>query len=95
MTGICPDCGRSWDDVRRGGRLGCPSCWDAFRQELSEVVTGMHGSDRQPGEEDLQTQIRLRKRRLLEEDLRSALASEDYARAGQVRDLLRSESETA
>jgi protein-arginine kinase activator protein McsA len=62
---------------------------------LSEVVTGMHGSDRQPGEEDLRTQILQRKRKLLEEELRSALACEDYALAGQVRDLLRAEGEAS
>ncbi len=94
MTGICPDCGRSWEDVRRGGRLGCPSCWDAFRRELSEVLEGLHGSDRQPEEEDLASQVRNRRRRVLEDALRNALSSEDYTEAGRLRDLLKGQEES-
>lgn len=93
MSGICPDCGRSWDDARRGGRLGCPGCWDAFRQELTEVVVGLHGSDRQPVDEDLPSQVRERRRLRLEEELRLALAQEDYVRAGRLRDQLRLETD--
>ena len=91
MSGICPDCGRSWEDARRSGRLGCPGCWDAFRQELSEVVLGLHGADRQPQEEDLPSQIRERRRKTLEDELKQALALEDYAKASQLRDQLRTE----
>ena len=93
MSGICPDCGRSWEDARRGGRLGCPGCWDAFRQELTEVVVGLHGSDRQPVDEDLRSQVRERRRKQLEDDLRQALAHEDYVQAGRLRDQIRVESE--
>ncbi len=89
MSGICPDCGRSWEDTRRSGRLGCPGCWDAFRQELSEIVIGLHGADRHPLDEDLGSQLRGHRRRGLEEELRQALLQEDYVRAGQLRDLLR------
>ena len=89
MSGICPDCGKTWEDARRSGRLGCPGCWDAFRQELSEVVMGIHGADRQPDEEDLQNKVRERRRRLLEDELRQALSQEDYGKASQIRDQLR------
>ncbi len=95
MTAICPDCGRSWEDARRGGRLGCTGCWDAFRQELSTVVSELHGSDRQPDDEELATQLLERRRRNLEEELRQALALEDYALAGRIRDQMRNELEGA
>ena len=91
MNGICPECGRNWENARRSGRLGCPACWDAFRRDLSEILEGFHGSDRQPVEEDLESQVRDRKRRDLEDGLRQALALEDYAKASQLRDQLRSE----
>lgn len=91
MSGICPDCGRTWEDARRSGRLGCPACWDAFRQELTEVVEGLHGSDRQPVDANLDVQVKDRKRRTLEDELRQALAQEDYAKASQLRDRMRTE----
>jgi protein-arginine kinase activator protein McsA len=60
---------------------------------LTEVVVGLHGSDRQPVDEDLQSQVRERRRRQLEDDLRQALAQEDYVQAGRLRDLIRVESD--
>lgn len=54
---------------------------------------GLHGSDRQPVDEDLQSQVREQRRRNLEEELRQALAQEDYARAGRLRDLIRTDIE--
>jgi len=91
VSGICPDCGRTWEDARRSGRLGCPACWDAFRQELSEVVEGLHGALRQPLEADLDVQVKERKRRTLEDELKQALSQEDYAKASRLRDRLRTE----
>jgi protein arginine kinase activator len=91
VSGICPDCGRTWEDARRSGRLGCPACWDAFRQELSEVVVGFHGATSQPVEEELETQVKERRRKSIEDELRQALAQEDYAKASLLRDKLRTE----
>ena len=34
----CPTCGRSIADIQKTGRLGCGSCYEAFREELNPVL---------------------------------------------------------
>ena len=92
-AGICPDCGRSWEDVRSRGRLGCTGCWDAFRTELAELLAEVQGADRQGSGTDPLEQAQGIRRRRLDSKLQSALAREDYAEALRLRDLLRSEVE--
>jgi protein arginine kinase activator len=87
---ICPDCGRSWDEIRQRGRLGCAGCWGAFRTELSELLDDLQGADRQVSGTDPLEQARELRRRRLDTRLRSALEREDYAEAGRLRDLMRS-----
>ena len=88
MSGICPDCGRSWDDIRRRGRLGCAGCWSAFRTELAELLRERQGSDVQPDSDPFEEARELQKSRL-EELMKDALAREDYTEAGRLHDLLR------
>ncbi|MEM9227648.1 MAG: excinuclease ABC subunit B, partial [Verrucomicrobiota bacterium] len=43
---ICPSCGSTPRDFKRTGRLGCPSCYDAFDKLIEPLLKGMHrGSD--------------------------------------------------
>lgn len=91
-AGICPDCGRSWEDIRLRGRLGCTGCWDAFRSELAGLLGEVQGADRQGAGTDPLEQARGLRRRRLDSRLQSALAREDYAEAGRLRDLLRSDA---
>ena len=30
----CPDCGTTWQAMARSGKVGCPQCYNAFREEL-------------------------------------------------------------
>lgn len=91
MSGICPDCGRSWEDARQRGRLGCTGCWNTFRTELSALLSEGQGADRHVPETEPVEQARGLRRLRLESQLQAALAREDYAEAGRVRDLLREE----
>lgn len=40
----CPECGLSRSDFKKGGRLGCPSCYTTFHVELESLVKAMHHS---------------------------------------------------
>lgn len=89
MSGRCPECGRSWEDARRTGRLGCPSCWDAFRTELGQILSEFHGAQRHPDLPAPAEQARLLRKATVEAELGTALAREDYLEAGRLRDLLK------
>lgn len=87
----CPDCGRTLEDARRSGRLGCPGCWDSFRTELVQIVSGMHGSERHPPLPDARAQARDLRRSRMEGELQAALEREAYDEATLLRDRLREE----
>jgi len=85
----CPECGRSWEDVRRTGRLGCPSCWDSFRSELDQILSDVHGATTHPQLPSAEEQARGLRKAAVEAQLEAALAREDYLEAGRIRDLLK------
>lgn len=89
MNDRCPECGRSWEDARRTGRLGCPACWDSFRSELDQILSEVHGSKVHPELPAPADQARNLRRTTLEARLEAALKDEDYLEAGRLRDLLK------
>jgi protein-arginine kinase/protein-arginine kinase activator protein McsA len=88
----CPSCGLELSDLMREGRLGCAACSDAFSAELTQAL------GRKPPfaiDEDLSFLSRASTQSpaatdasALEDELESALASEDYERAALLRDEL-------
>lgn len=89
MNDRCPECGRSWEDARRTGRLGCPACWDSFRSELDQILSEVHGAKVHPELPAPADQARNLRRTTLEARLEAALKDEDYLEAGRLRDLLK------
>lgn len=45
----CPECGFTWADFRREGRLGCACCWETFRDDLEREMKGLHRGARHAG----------------------------------------------
>lgn len=84
----CPVCGRTWEDARRTGLLGCTTCWDTFRPLLADVLRQVHGTDRMEEPAPLAEQVVEEKSQDLRKQLQEALAREDYAEALRLRDLL-------
>lgn len=90
----CPRCGAGLADFRDAGRLGCAECWTTFAAPLTDLVRRLHGATRHTGEryvapgapapsEPSPVIDRLR------EDLRAAVAAEDFERAARLRDELK------
>lgn len=95
----CPQCGMSYREFRSSGRLGCGVCYDSFKDELLPLVRRIHGSTRHVGRvprglhADSETRKELRR---LEAELERAVKGEEYERAAELRDLIRSrKGETA
>ena len=91
-TKACPACGQTFRGFRESGRLGCSHCYDTFEEELvpllRKVQMGMthHGkvppveAPFQPAGPDLHK---------MREELRKAIAEEDFERAAQLRDAIK------
>ncbi|MDE6585794.1 MAG: hypothetical protein K2K80_03840 [Clostridia bacterium] len=39
----CPVCGTTYADYEKTGLLGCPSCYDVFKEELLPAIDAIHG----------------------------------------------------
>ena len=43
-TKSCPNCGMTYDDFRKVGRLGCSECYPTFKRSLGSLLKRIHGS---------------------------------------------------
>lgn len=89
----CPSCGLTFADFRRLGHLGCDQCYDTFHDELELLIRRIHGSTTHTGKVPKgRRQSGAYKQRELErlrEELRVAVAKEEYERAAELRDAIR------
>ena len=88
----CPNCGFTFGDFSKTGRLGCGSCYTAFRTQLKDLLRKVHGSHEHHGKTPATTVERLkpiREERKLKERLRKAVELEDFEEAAVIRDKLK------
>ncbi len=89
----CPFCGLTFEDFREAGRLGCPHCYTTFEDHLRGLLRRVHGSTQHvgkvylppdPSASDVQKQLEV-----LRHKLQRAVDSEDFERAAELRDKIR------
>jgi protein arginine kinase activator len=92
-SGPCSYCGLSLDDFKRTGRLGCSQCYVTFDSHLSGLLRRLHGGTQHVGKVYLPpnpTRAEQQERLAgLRRKLDRAVESEDFERAAQIRDLIR------
>lgn len=90
----CSFCGLTFADFRETGRLGCPHCYETYGPQLQRLLRRVHGGTQHvgkiylppdPSESDLERRLDGLKRRL-----NRAVDSEDFERAAELRDEIRS-----
>lgn len=91
----CPRCGAGIADLRDAGRLGCAECWQVFAAPLTDLVRRLHGATRHLGETYVPPGVAEEEgapsagAERLREELRAAVAAQDFERAARIRDELR------
>ncbi len=92
--GACPFCGLSPSEFKELGRLGCPQCYTSFEPSLRSLLRRIHGGTQHVGKVYLppDPSDRQREERLegLRKKLRRAVEAEDFERAAELRDEIRS-----
>ena len=89
----CPICGISFRKFREAGRLGCPHDYVYFGAELKPLLESVHGSNKhvgkrpQRGAYDPESQTELIK---LRGEMKAAVSEENYEKAQEIRDRIRS-----
>lgn len=93
----CPNCGITYREFRKQGRLGCPHDYVAFAKKLQPLLENIHESLQHCGKvprrapHASQRQYELIK---LRNDLRTAVEKEDYETAARLRDEIKQLEET-
>jgi protein arginine kinase activator len=94
QAGPCPYCGLKLEDFKKTGRLGCSHCYVTFEPHLRSLLRRLHGGTQHIGKVYLppNPSVAQREERLagLRRKLSKAVESEDFERAAQIRDLIRS-----
>ena len=94
----CSNCGTTLLAIRKSGRVGCPEWYTCFREFLEPLLKRVHGVLQHRGLSPggLSDRARRREERArLREDLRQAIAAEDYETAARLRDRLQDEGPQA
>jgi len=88
----CPACGIKFQEFRSTGRLGCPSDYDAFREQLLPLLENIHGDIKHVGKTPRRAphakQVRAELSRLRKQ-LQQAVTGENYEEAARLRDQIR------
>lgn len=88
----CSNCGLTYQEFARSGRLGCSHCYDEFGGRLEPVLRRIHGSPRHTGKLPARSggAIKLRQNlQNLREALARAVQAENFEEAARLRDEIR------
>lgn len=90
----CNLCGLGWQDILSMGKVGCPVCYDTFREELRDTIRSIHGGAKHCGITPEQSDRTVTEKTLSEEDelrnaLTAAIQSENYEEAARLRDAIK------
>ncbi len=89
----CPVCHITFGEFRSTGRLGCPHDYEVFRDELMPLLENIHESTRHTGKTPRRAPRDPKQQTMLiqlRNDLKRAVAAEDYEMAARVRDKIKS-----
>jgi protein arginine kinase activator len=92
VTVRCPNCGLTYEDFRKIGRLGCSQCYSAFRRYLSTLLKKIHGSNQHFGKTPSKLAKPVRVKSTLQElkdKLQRAIQAEEFEEAARLRDRIR------
>jgi len=92
FTAKCPDCGFTYNDFRKAGKLGCGKCYQTFRPELDRILKNIQGSNTHEGKFPHKSGVEMMQRKTLENLrllLRKAVSDEEYEEAASLRDRIK------
>ena len=98
-TPPCPACGLSFSEFKTSGRLGCFNDYEHFKKELLPLLEKIHGATQHTGRVPSSVGQKLETQKVLaalRKDLNLAIQREEYERAAELRDKIKSlESKTS
>ena len=89
---VCANCGMTYEDFRKVGRLGCAECYTAFKRGVGSLLKRIHGSTHHLGKSPARVVKPAKtKGELLElrRRLEQAIEMEEFEEAARLRDAIR------
>ena len=89
---VCLRCGQTLRRFQKSGRLGCPACYETFREQIQPMLQQIHGRVQHAGRIPLNSEAAQQSRQRQEELTRrmaAAVEAEDFETAAQLRDQIR------
>jgi protein arginine kinase activator len=89
----CPECGITYSEFKSKARLGCANDYEVFQTELLRLFKKVHDATTHTGKTPCTVEASVRKENelmRLKRDLESVVKSEDFEKAAQIRDRIRS-----
>ena len=88
----CPECGTTFREITKSGKVGCPACYTTFADELSGLIQSVHGTTTHTGNAPArhrEKKERAEKLSALKAELQNAIENEEYEKAASLRDEMR------
>jgi protein arginine kinase activator len=88
----CPSCGFTLEDLRRIRRFGCADCYTTFRDDVNQMLRGMHKGAHHVGKVPaglMELHERTQRLEELRGKLDQAVSAENYEEAAGLRDEIR------
>ncbi|MDD5449456.1 MAG: UvrB/UvrC motif-containing protein [Candidatus Omnitrophica bacterium] len=88
----CPNCGFTYMDFKKIGRLGCSECYTAFKKNLAPLLKRIHGADQHYGKAPIKAQKAAKVRddaQALRASLQKAIELEEFEEAAKLRDQIK------
>lgn len=93
----CADCGLTYEDFKKVGRLGCSECYSAFKVSLLPLLKRIHGSNQHMGKTPDATAMKDAKQSLklgedleaVKQELLKAVKREEFEEAAALRDKIK------
>jgi protein arginine kinase activator len=85
----CAECGLTYDEFAKSGRLGCAACYSAFSKMLTPLIKRIHHAVSHLGKKPSKVSKEVRTNhdlRLLQDRLRKCIQGEEFEEAARVRD---------
>ena len=86
---VCSNCGLTYDEFKKSGKLGCSDCYEEFKSVLDPRIKSLQVGVKHVGKiPKIKGKELTRRRKLknLKEEMQKLIVSEDYERAAIVRD---------
>ena len=84
----CPVCKLTMREFKNSGKLGCPNCYETFREEISKIIKRIAPNERHKQEsisKPKKTENKAQNISSLREEMRVAVAEERYEDAAKIK----------